>query len=97
MGFAIQRTADTAPADRSFPLMILASISMSPFTFKTDPQPKTKEKLKSKNSELRNGSQVSFKPLTLIHPLLHCQTNRFGNTHLVLALAARILKLETHI
>ena len=48
MGFAIQRTADTAPADRSFPFMILASISTSPFSFKTDPQPKTKEKPKSK-------------------------------------------------
>lgn len=42
MGLAMPRTADTAPVDRSFPSMMLASISTSPFTFSTDPWPETK-------------------------------------------------------
>lgn len=48
VGFAIQRTADTAPADRSLPSMILASISTSPFAFRTDPQPKPRRSWKAK-------------------------------------------------
>lgn len=40
IGFAIHLTADTAPESKFFPSMIMASISTSPFSFRTDPQPK---------------------------------------------------------
>lgn len=46
IGFAMHLTADTAPESKFFPSMIMASISTSPFSFRTDPQPKDKKKKK---------------------------------------------------
>lgn len=47
IGFAMHLTADTAPESKFFPSMIMASISTSPFSFRTDPQPKDKKKKKN--------------------------------------------------
>lgn len=63
MGFAMHRTADTAPEDRSFPFMILASISTSPFTFKTDPQPEPDEKLEARIKNLERASEFPLSGL----------------------------------
>lgn len=42
IGFAIHLTADTAPEARFFPSMIIASISTSPSSLRTEPQPRPK-------------------------------------------------------
>lgn len=51
IGFAMHLTADTAPESKFFPSMIMASISTSPFSFRTDPQPKDKKKKKIRRQE----------------------------------------------
>lgn len=66
MGFSTQRTADTAPADRSLPSMMLASISTSPFTFRTDPQPKPRRSWKAR---VKNWRKTSDFPLTYLFQL----------------------------
>jgi len=55
IGFAIHLTADTAPEARFFPSMIIASISTSPFSLRTEPQPKdqTTTELKLKRGGVR--------------------------------------------
>lgn len=62
IGFAMHLTADTAPESKFFPSMIMASISTSPFSFKTDPQPKHKSRKKI------GGKRKIRKSLRTNHP-----------------------------
>lgn len=54
IGLAIHLTADTAPEARFFPSMIMASISTSPFSFKTDPQPKDQKGGGGKKKDIKS-------------------------------------------
>lgn len=61
IGFAMHLTADTAPESKLFPSMIMASISTSPSSFRTDPQPKDKKKRKKQNKETKINQQKKKK------------------------------------
>lgn len=65
IGFAMHLTADTAPESKFFPSMIMASISTSPFSFRTDPQPKDKKKKLKKKI---GGKRKRRKSLRINHP-----------------------------
>lgn len=78
IGFAMHLTADTAPESKFFPSMIIASISTSPFSFRTDPQPKDKKKKKLGGKRKRRkslranhpGDSISFQQATFLFPTL---------------------------
>lgn len=70
IGFAIHLTADTAPEARFFPSMIMASISTSPFSFRTEPQPKDKKKKIIKRGEEKGVKEKRRKSLRANHQLI---------------------------
>lgn len=84
IGFAIHLTADTAPEARFFPSMIIASISTSPSSLRTEPQPKdqrtttTKIKIKKRSKGKRIKSLRANQQLIQFVDLIK-QTFSFPN------------------